>query len=280
MKTIRNIIGKCHSWVLNVYDCLTSKQCEISVGDIILQRAELDHCQFLLTTRKLDVAAFVSGRDKSFPYQNTVSRAVYGTAHKEERGNKHFTDLIISYQSKGYDPSSLLTVDKECRLIDGNHRMGVNLYMRIERLNVRFLNRSSNFKRNTDRYFEMGMKTTFMNEVYNEYLSIQQWLIESGNTFCCVMRGEFKNESVSLIDDIKLMTNVLRLSTFKDSAIVQFSLDFPDYKVHDGELVSRRALEVNRILNLRKKQYGLNIDIFVARNCMEGKNLWLNSNKY
>lgn len=87
-----NILRKCHFLLLKVYDCLTSKQCEVSVGDIILQRAQLDHCQFLLITRYLDVAAFVSGRDKSFIYQNTVSRAVWGISHKEERGNKHFAD--------------------------------------------------------------------------------------------------------------------------------------------------------------------------------------------
>ena len=152
--------------------------------------------------------------------------------------------------------------------------MGINLYMRIERLNVRFLKRSSNFKRNIDRYFELGMKTIFMDKVLNEYQSIQKWLVESGNTFCCVMMGEIKKDSVSLIDDIKIMTNVLKLWTFKESTIVQFSLDFPDYNVHDGYLISRRALEVNRLLNPRKKLFGLNVDIIVARNCVEGKNLW------
>lgn len=175
---IRRLLGKIFGVLIRFYDKMTATGCEVSVGDIILKRAELDHCQFLLTTRKLDVAAYVSGRDKTFPHQNTVSRAVFGAAHKEEWGNMHFTNLIGSYQTEGYDSTSLLTVEKECRLIDGNHRMGVNLFMGIERLNVRFLKRSSGFPRNLDRYFKLGINSNFLVEVYVEFCNIQKWLLK------------------------------------------------------------------------------------------------------
>lgn len=258
MRRIRKLLGWIHSTLLQLYDRVSSKKCAVSVGDIILKRAELDHCQFLLTTRKLDVAAFVSGVDQTFPYQNTVSRAVYGSAHKEERGNRHFTDLIKSYQTKGYDPTSLLTVDKECRLIDGNHRMGLNLYMEIEQLNVKYLRRSSKFSRNLDKFLKLCVSSNFMVEVYTEFSKIQEWLIETGNTFCCLLKGEYEKDEVSLVKDLRLLVNVLKtypLSTVNSSQgiLVQFAIDFPSYCIKEGVIYSKRAAEIEKILNLRKK---------------------------
>ena len=212
---IRKWGGKVYSTLINLYEHMIAKQCEVSVGDIVLQRAEFDHCQFLLTTRRLDVAAYINKGDKTFPYQNTVSRAVYDASHKEERGNLHFISLIESYKEKGYDSASLLTVDRECRLIDGSHRMGVNLLMGIEKLNVRMFRRSSGFPRNLDGYFKLGLTTSFMNEVVKEYHGIQNWLLETGNTFCCLIRGEYENNEVSLVKEMGLIANVCKASTVR-----------------------------------------------------------------
>lgn len=281
MKFVRKTIGRIYNTFIKLYDRLTSKQCEVSVGDIILQRAEFDHCQFLLSSRRLDVSAFVNKGDGTFPYQNTISRAVYGTAHLEERGNKSFAKLIQSYKDKGYDPNSVLTVDKECRLIDGNHRMGVNLFMGIEKLNVRMLNRSSGFPRNLDKYYLLGLNSTFLKEVADEFFRIQKWLMESGNTFCCLLMGEYDKENVSLVSDLELMTHVSKTTLINDSSIslkkgvlVQFSLDFPNYCVKNGKLFSQRAAEIERILNTRKKMIRLNVEIIVSKSCLEGKEIW------
>lgn len=117
-----------HGLWLKTYDNITAKEIEVSVGDIILQRSNIDHCQFLLSSRMLDVRNYCENNIKNFIYRNTVARAAWGSHHKEEIGNKHFTSLIESYKLKGYDPVSTILVDRDCRLIDGNHRMGTNLY--------------------------------------------------------------------------------------------------------------------------------------------------------
>lgn len=286
MNSIRRLLGKIHLSCLKVYDKFTAKECEVSVGDIILRRAEIDHCQFLLISRKLDVEAFVGGRDKNFPYQNTVSRAIYGKRHKEVEGNRYFSELIKSYQDKGYDPTSFLTVDNECRLIDGNHRMGINLYMGIERMNVHYLKRKSPFLKNLDSYYKLGMSSSFMEEVYAGYCNVQSWLIESGNTFCCVLKGQYEKGPISLAKDLKLMTTVLNVlylhssKNLQSGLLIQFSLNDPRYSVKKGKLYSRQAEEIEQLLNDRKIKFGMNVDILVSKNCIEGKSLWEENLKY
>ena len=41
-----------------------------------------------------------------------------------------------------------------------------------------------------------------------EFQIIQKWLVESGNTFSCLLRGEYENDSISLISDLKCMSHV------------------------------------------------------------------------
>ena len=279
-KKIRKYIGKIYAWTIKTYDQLTAARCEVSVGDIILQRAEMDFCQFLLTSRKMDVEAYCNGIDKTFPNMCTISGFKYGPNYNPEKGRFLFAKLIESYQANGYDPTSFLTVDKECRLIDGNHRMGVNLFMGIEKLNVRFLKRSSGFSRNLDDYYKIGVRSELIEKVTREFLHIQKWLVESGNTFCCLLKGEYENESVSLISDLGFMSHVFndiircKSDNKEGGVLIQFSLDFPSYFVKNGKLISKRALEIEKMLEQRKKQFGLDVEIKVSKNCLEGKELW------
>lgn len=282
MKIIRKWVGKIYSTVIRLYDHLSATSCTVSVGDIVLQRAEFDHCQFLLTTRKLDVATYINKNNKTFPYQNAISRAVYGADHKEEHGNRQFTNLIESYKKNGYDSGSFVTVDKECRLIDGNHRMGINLFMGIETINVRFLCRSSAFPRNLDKFLNLGMTSSFMAEVVKEYELIQKWLINTGNTFCCLLCGIYECDNVSLVEDLKLISNVCAITTVSkttngrqcEGVLVQFSLDFPAYCIKDGQLISQRTIQIENNLLKRKAKFNLDVDIIVSKSCLEGNKIW------
>ncbi len=278
IRNARRFAEKIYGSILEMRDNYSAKQCEASVGDIILQRAELEHCQFLLTARKMDIEAYCSGEDKTFPYQNTVSRAIYGIDHEEELGNRQFAELIQSYKDNGYNPSSYLTVDNDCRLIDGNHRMGMNLYMGIERFNIRILKRESVNKKNLDRYFELGLSTSFIKRVFDESQRIQEWLINTGNTFCCLIQGEVAKDNISLVSDIEMMTTVLKkevkAKSKVESVLIQFSLIEPKYEIRDNKLESQRVFEIERLLKKRAAKYSLNTLIRVSKSCLEGKEIW------
>lgn len=278
VRYVRRLIEKLYGAILELRDNISAENSEASVGDIILQRAELEHCQFLLTTRKMDIEAYCSGEDKTFPFQNTVSRAIYGIEHEEELGDRQFAELIQSYKENGYNPSSYLTVDNDCRLIDGNHRMGMNLYMGIERFNIRLLKRESVNKKNLDRYFELGLSTSFIKRVFDESQRIQEWLIKTGNTFCCMIQGECEKDDISLISDIEMMATVLKKEETTDrngvSVLIQFSLIEPRYRIREKRLESQRAFEIERLLKQRADKYGLYSLIRVSKSCLEGKEIW------
>lgn len=98
--------------LVDLYDSRTAQSCSASIGDIMNLRRNVEHNQFLATTRYLDIKDYVEYNKQTFVWQNTVSRAAYGNKHREEDGNMAFSKLITSYQSKGYDPNSLFIVDK------------------------------------------------------------------------------------------------------------------------------------------------------------------------
>ncbi len=214
-RLLKRPLSKLHGTYLKLYDKITQKTITISVGDIILSRDSIDHCQFLLSSRMLDAKRYVENDDATFNNRNTIARACWGVHHKEEIGNMHFKTLIESYKEKGYDPSSTILVDRDCRLIDGNHRMGTNLYFKIEDINVRMVKRLSNYAHNIDWYFRKKLSSNFINDVLKGYNDIQQWLIESGNTFCCLIRDKkFKDY---ILSDLRVLTNVLHVSEMPTS---------------------------------------------------------------
>ena len=181
--------------LVDLYDSRTAQSCSASIGDIMNLRRNVEHNQFLATTRYLDIKDYVEYNKQTFVWQNTVSRAAYGNKHREEDGNMAFSKLITSYQSKGYDPNSLFIVDKDMRLLDGNHRMGMNLYTDQHKINVRVLKRKSKNPGNLDWYLQKKISADFLKKVYNAYLQIQEWLIETGDTFVvlCLKMKNYPN---------------------------------------------------------------------------------------
>ena len=152
------IIKKIKLTFVKLFDRFTATNATISVGDLVNQRDEIEHNQFLFTSRILDIEDFCNRGINTFPWQNSISRKVYGTAHREEDGNRAFTKLIHSFQEKGYDQTSFFTVDRDLRLLDGNHRMGMCLFMGIDTINIRVLKRRVPVPKTIDWYLGVGLE--------------------------------------------------------------------------------------------------------------------------
>ena len=250
--------------------------CLCSIGDIILQRDVPSNNQLLLTSRLMDVESFFKVGDSTFINQNKISYKAYGSSHKEERGNKHFMDLISSYQTDGYRGDSYITCDNTFSLMDGNHRMGIHLYKGIDTVNVKMVHRRVQFEYGADWYYKVGLESEFMDRLYQRYSGVQKWLIETGNTFCAIIHTKSPNsvlKDMSPVSDLQKLTTPLHFFTLKDAdvTVFQFSLLAPRYKVEKGQLISLRAEEVYDIMN---KRYGDSIRIEVSKSCYEGKKLW------
>ena len=249
---------------------------QCSIGDIVLQRDTPSNNQLLLTSRLMDVESYMNSGNSTFPNQNRISYKAYGNAHMEERGNKHFLDLIKSYQRNGYRDDSYITCDNSLSLMDGNHRMGIHLFYEIDIVKVKMVHRKVIFEYGADWYYKVGLESVFMEHMYQKYADVQKWLVETGNTFCAIIRKNNTNDvlsTMSPISDLKRLTTPLRVVSIDDDDIIilQFSLLNPQYKFKNGRLVSLRAQEV---LNIMKKRYGEQSDIEIGLSCYEGKKLW------
>lgn len=197
-------------------DNATCERFECCLGDILLQRDAPNNHQLLLTSRLLDVEEYLESGNDTFPYQNAISYKTYGTNHQEEAGNKAFKALIESYKKNGYRSDSYITLDKDMVLLDGNHRMGLQIYEKLEKVSARMLRRKVNFEYGGDWYYRVGLPTTFMERIYTRYAEIQKWLIEKGMTFCALSdaKGE---EREALISDARHLTTVLAVHPFCES---------------------------------------------------------------
>lgn len=261
-----------YSGIRRWLDNTNSDRFECSVGDILLLRDVPSHNQLLLTSRLLDVEDYLSGRDQTFPWQNTISRKAYGEKHREADGNRSFKSLIESYQKDGYHADSFITCDREMNLMDGNHRMGLHIYEKIEKVNVRRVHRSIPFKRGGDWYYDQGISTEFMESLYTKFEEIQLWLQETGNTFCAYFKGSDEDRA-NLTKSLIHLATVLKVFDCEDSneTIVQFRMQQPAYTVMSGELVSERANVIEEILQKRSSKHN---EIVVTKNCLEGKKMF------
>lgn len=272
-----NLYGKVRTLL---YDGLTQKKCEVSLADLMLRRAEVTFGQLMAASRFIDIKAYCEKGDESFKYLNAISHAQYGKHHIDgTASNRAFIKLIESYKQNGYMESSLLTVDKFCNMIDGTHRIGANLYFGFDKLNANMVKRTSRsgMWQTPDQYFRTPLPTGVLDDIMKAYQELQERFVECGNTFCCWIKGQYENEQVSLVSDLKVLTNVLKVLSVEKSEkgiLVQFSLPIPAYTVKAGKLFSKRAYQIETLLKKRKELSGLHCDIRVSKSCLEGKEIW------
>lgn len=272
--TIRKWAGKMYAALVQLYDRLTAKKCEISIGDILLKRANIDSCQFTTATRLLDVKHYYETGLSDFPYQNHVSQVMWGKSHDEERGNYSFVQLIKSYEKNGYN-QSLLEVSNRFVLLNGTHRVACNVFFKYDYIRVKRLSRSIAINNTPFKQLELDLKPAFVKEILSEFDSIQDYLINSGNTFVILV-----TDSVySIIEiEIRYLVNVLRVVSFMpreksivfDGKLIQFSLSDPEYSISkNGEVVSLYAATLSNFYSKRFKD-----SVIISKSCFEGKHLF------
>lgn len=263
-------VVKLYRLLLESYYNIACTRFECSVGDILLQRDIIQTNQFLLTSRLLDVEAYLSGADKSFPFQNAISYKTYGNNHNEELGNSRFKALIESYVREGYHFDSFVTCDRNMNLLDGNHRMGLHIYEGLDTISVRRIKRKIPFQYGIDNYYQLGLPSSFIEQILDRYSQIQQWLIEEGMTFCAYIYGEGID---MLLKDLNRLCKVLKVLVCNDNQglLVQFSMPDPQYTIKEGGLVSERVLEIERIINGRIKGA---VTFQISKNCFEGQRIY------
>lgn len=138
----------------------------------------------LVYFRILDAQRFLSVGANDFPLQNRTSYALYGAAHREDLGNRHFEELILSYQKNGYQ-DSFITSDRYLRISDGTHRTGMNVVFGIPFIRCRLLRRAGRGGEYTyQHYRDLGFSEEELEQYCGEYRKM--FLSLPHHSFICI----------------------------------------------------------------------------------------------
>lgn len=152
-----------------LFDQLTCSQVTVHIGDILVPQGEISENQMLVYFRILDAQRFLSSGANDFPLQNRISYAVYGAAHKEDLGNRHFEELILSYQKNGYQ-DSLIAGDRYLCIVDGTHRTGMNVVFGVPFIRCRLMHRTGKAGKYTYRHYrDLGFSEEELERYCSEY---------------------------------------------------------------------------------------------------------------
>lgn len=168
----------------SLYDKLTCSQITVHIGDILAPQGEISENQMLVYFRILDAQRFLSVGANDFPLQNRTSYACYGAAHREDLGNRHFEELILSYQKNGYQ-DSFITSDRYLRILDGTHRTGMNVVFGIPFIRCRLLRRAGRGGEYTyQHYRDLGYSEEELEQYCGEYRKM--FLSLPHHSFICI----------------------------------------------------------------------------------------------
>ena len=254
-----------------ITDDIGSNHAVCNIGDVMLKRDVPYENQILVASRMLDIERYYTGENNSFPYQNAIASA--RTGDESVVTGESFRQLLDSVKQEGFRENALFICDSEIRLSDGTHRLGVCLYLRKLKMNIKVLHRKIPYRYSGDNYLNMGMNSTDLRDIYDCFDRIQNKLIEEGCTFCCFISvPEVNSCKFKLIEDLKMMCTVLKTNHIAGGGIIaQFSMMQPKYIVTNGQLVSKRAQEIEQILKIRASGEAT---INVSKNCTEGKQMF------
>lgn len=229
-KALKNI----WSFLLRIYDSITTKEVEVAVGDIILKSPFPDFILFLVASRHLDAKRYVTGEDVSFKYMNGISYKAHGTKHSPEKGIKQFVNLIDSFHEKGYDSNSFLVMDRDLNLDNGTHRLALCLLNGIYTVKAKVLRRKALVNRTVDWYYKTDLDSTFLREISDEYNRIYDELIAKGHSFICRVEGEVKAIADDLKNDLSVLSgcsNVAVISENQNAIEYGLSIVNPRYSI-------------------------------------------------
>ena len=290
--TYHRIFTLIHHYVLTFYDMLTCRKAVVSVGDLLMSRSSASFVQFILSSRILDIQSYIEKGDKNFSVQEILAKYKYGDRYGKDYHHNimsnHFLSLIDSFKNNGYDERSIIEVDKEGTLTDGTHRVAMAAYCQHWNLNAKIVRRKSKYPHNLDYYYNLGLKTDFLEKIYKQTKDIQEFLLKNGVTLGCLIYDIEETAKNNLLADLNYLCDIKRvfkLDLPKGRAVsfisttdvpivghfILFTLKHPEYEYRNSELVSSRSRDIELLLT---KRYTSKAKIIFSNNCVRGKEMY------
>jgi len=250
--------------IIKILDNLLSKNITCSIGDIMLQGESLDEGQLTVLSRYYDLQQYQKG-DESFLFQNVLSKILWNNNHNEQSGNFAFRNLIKSYEKYGYKHGSRIQLDSEASLMNGSHRVAMNLWFDFYEIEAKIVRRRIRFKRGIQWYLENGLPESFVDVLKIVKLEITKKLFNVGASFIIVTGKLSSEQQKTMIHFLEPRTKEFKLCprfNEKDGLIVSYSLANPKYYIKGHHLQSATARNLNKVLMNKLKipiiDYSLN----------------------
>lgn len=266
-------IKRLYQKIMSLYDSVFSKKMECGLGDILLPKyAHADYLTLLVASRSLDVIAFMEG-DNSFPYQSAISLNFNGESFDKKTATALFKKLVSSYKKNGYKKDSFLMVNRDLRILNGTHRLALNLYFNIPNVSIKVLRRNVRIE-SDESFFKGNLKSDFLKTIFNHYNEIEHRLVEMGSCFCCHISNYCEVDGYNVFEDIGQLARIhktVRLSNECNADyLLYMTITDPNYILKNNRIVSQRAFEIERIINDRYNSIKLDTTISISKNCTEG----------
>lgn len=277
-KLLLSFYDKIVTFYSSLYDMFTRKEIEVSIGDIMSVRGEIDGVQMIAASRLIDVEAYCQKSDDSFYYQQLLSgKSLYDLS----KANQDFKKTIESYRIKGYNGKSHFLLDRDLWLRNGTHRTAMHLYLKIYTAKAYVMNRKYLVFDTLYERYKRDLPSDSFRKIIFKISEISEQLIEDGVSFNAVIPQEKtllecvslyqddihvkKEICLNLPNDLKLGfgETVLTLEETSKYKLVLFTLDNPQYEIVSGKLESKK-------MHFLGKQEG----VFFSKSCYEGKKLY------
>lgn len=171
----------------------------MSVRDVFFMQFDKQELKrYDIVVRYLAIEHHLGVNDDGFDLYRKMQNARIREGYGEE-AERQFRALIDSYQKNGYERASHIVVDKNLSLIDGSHRIALNIYFGIEEINVLVLPTEKLVDYTIDWFFQNGFTDTEIDRI----LAKGKELTEKANTgFSCMIWSPAAALSDALIKDL------------------------------------------------------------------------------
>lgn len=241
------------------------KRVEVSLGDYMLRRGDISQIQAGVAALFLDTERYINNKDDSFYYQNVSKKYWYGSDYDTTSDDLRFKGTIDSIIAKGFDPDSVVDIDKDCTLQNGTHRTAALLCLHKYQVGALVFAYRWHWFKNADEYFkQMGYDERYIDDIKTSFDRVESELISVGATFVLWL----PNNQFNTIEEL-FKKNDIRLLAVHSDELIQFAFVSPKYIVKNNTIVSKSAEGLER--QLRKKQLK---GFKLSKNCLEGMDIF------
>jgi len=160
--------------------------------------------RFDIIVRYLAIENYYGKNNFGFKLYNKMQEKRLGKGYivSEDR----FKELIVSYEKYGYKDESCIECDSNFGLIDGSHRMSLNIYHDIEKINVKIMSITTDIKYGIDWFIENEFSKNEVEIIKNKYEEI---LNKLNTPFVCILWPAVQRHFDDIMEDISKYSTII-----------------------------------------------------------------------